>query len=52
MCDEFNMSNPYVDMAFEDETDTDTELALSQAQGSWLDGYLDAMDEWENVEDE
>lgn len=50
MCDEFNVSNPCVDMAFEDETDT--ELALSQAQGSWLDGYLDAMDEWENVEDD
>lgn len=50
MCDEFNVSNPYVDMAFEDEADT--ELALSQAQGSWLDGYLDAMDELEDAMDE
>lgn len=27
------------------------EIALSQAQGNWLDGYLDAMDEWEDAED-
>ena len=24
------------------------ELSVSQAQGAWLDGYLDAMDAWED----
>lgn len=32
--------------------ETAKELALSQAQGNWLDGYLDAMDELEDAEDE
>lgn len=47
--------------------EAEAELALSQAQGNWLDGYLDAMDElqmdpeeaasdrfcrWEDEEDE
>ena len=28
------------------------EFQISQQQGNWLDRYLDAMDEWEEEEDE
>ena len=31
---------------------SEAELALSQAQGNWLDGYLDAIEEWEDEEDD
>ena len=28
------------------------ELQISQQQGDWLDGYLEAMEEWEDDENE
>lgn len=53
------MFEEYEEIAYEDEqidpeemelqlAEEALELSVSQAQGAWLDGYLDAMDAWED----
>lgn len=59
LCEEFeeNIDIEYDDIEFDPEElekqleEEAHDMALSQAQGAWLDGYLDAMDELEDEED-
>lgn len=59
LCEGFeeNIDIEYDDMEFDPEElekqleEEAHDMALSQAQGAWLDGYLDAMDELEDEED-